>query len=188
MDPFPSDEHRSAFGRLMLTLRDAIGLTQGGLAERLGISRHAVGAWEAGSKYSNAAHLKQFITLALAQQAVPAGREAKEIRALWRAAHQKMLLDEAWLAVLLAPPPLTAPAQPPAQPAPPPPSSAGGRRVDWGEALTVAQFYGREWELDLLTAWVVGERSISSSPSASSCNGGARSSPTWRRSSALSWK
>ena len=30
-----------------------------------------------------------------------AGREAEEIRALWRAAHQKVLLDEQWLQGLL---------------------------------------------------------------------------------------
>ena len=36
--------------------------------------------------------------------------------------------------------------------------SSGGPRVDWGDALGVTSFYGREWELDLLAAWVVDER------------------------------
>jgi transcriptional regulator with XRE-family HTH domain len=41
-------EQDYAFGQLMLTLRTAIGLTQAGLADQLGVSRHAVGGWEAG--------------------------------------------------------------------------------------------------------------------------------------------
>ncbi|HEX9616526.1 MAG TPA: helix-turn-helix domain-containing protein [Anaerolineales bacterium] len=37
-----------AFGQAMLTLRTRIGLTQAGLASFLGVSRRAVGDWEAG--------------------------------------------------------------------------------------------------------------------------------------------
>src|SRR2546421_12724114 len=85
----------------MLTLRTAIGLTQAGLARHLGDSRKSVGEWEAGLTYPKAEHLKAFIALAVEQQAYPLGREAEEIRAFWHAAHQKALLDEAWLAVLL---------------------------------------------------------------------------------------
>src|SRR3954467_14158231 len=94
-------EHDYAFGQTMLTLRSAIGLTQAGLAERLDVSRRAVGEWEAGSSYPKAEHLKHLIELAVQQQAFPAGREAEEIRALWKAAHQKVLLDEHWLSSLL---------------------------------------------------------------------------------------
>src|SRR2546428_12404032 len=62
------------------------------------------------------------------QQAFGAGREEEEIRALWKAAHQKVLLDEAWLHDLLAPlspvplsPLAGAPRAPPAaEPSPPP--------------------------------------------------------------------
>src|SRR5499427_3923791 len=90
-----------AFGQAMLTLRTAIGLTQVGLARHLDVSRKAVGEWEAGLTYPKAEHLKAFIALAIEQQAWPFGREKEEIRAFWHAAHQKMLLDEAWLAVLL---------------------------------------------------------------------------------------
>src|SRR5689334_18320165 len=91
-----------AFGQAMATLRNATGLTQSGLAELLGVSRYAVGDWEAGDKYPNAEHLKHFITLAVQQKAFPAGHEAEEIRALWRLARQKVLLDEHWLTALLA--------------------------------------------------------------------------------------
>jgi hypothetical protein len=66
----------------------------------LGISRKAVGEWEAGITYPKAEHLKAFIALADKQQAIPAGRE--EISTFWHAARQKMLLDEVWLGTLLA--------------------------------------------------------------------------------------
>ena len=94
-------KHDYAFGQMMLTLRTHIGLTQAGLADRLGVSRRAVSEWEAGSTYPKAEHLKQLIALGVQQQAFPAGREAEEIRTLWQAAHQKLLLDESWLAALL---------------------------------------------------------------------------------------
>ena len=87
-------EPNYAFGQAMLTLRTTIGLTQTGLAEYLGVSRRAVGEWEAGSSYPKADHLKQFLTLAVEQQALSTGREEEEIRAFWKAARQKMLLDD----------------------------------------------------------------------------------------------
>src|SRR5256712_7802029 len=142
-------EHDYAFGQRILTLRTHIGLTQAGLAELLGVSRRAVAEWEAGSTYPKAEHLKQFIALGVQQQAFPAGREAEEIRTLWHAAHQKLLLDEAWLAALLGRPhptltllhpvPLEAPRPGELPAAQPPPE----RRVEWGDALDVANFYDR---------------------------------------------
>src|SRR2546425_973103 len=123
-------ERDYAFGQLMLSLRMRISLTQAGLAERLHVHRRAVAGWEAGSSYPKADHLKELITLAVEQQAFAAGGEEEEIRALWKAAHQKVLLDEAWLRDLLAPPesiqlfPQARPpgAQPGAEPAASPPS------------------------------------------------------------------
>src|SRR5438105_13973880 len=96
------------FGQAMLTLRTTIGLTQAGLADLLGVSRRAVGEWEAGSSYPKTHHLKAFLTLCVRASAFPPGREEEEIRVLWKAAHQKVLLDEAWLCALLhqpSPPP-----------------------------------------------------------------------------------
>jgi DNA-binding XRE family transcriptional regulator len=92
------------YGATMLTLRTAIGLTQEGLASLLGVSRRAVGDWEAGSSYPKTEHLKKMIVLAVKQQAFPRGNEAQEIRALWKTAHQKVLLDEHWLSSLLEQP------------------------------------------------------------------------------------
>ena len=108
-------ERDYAFGQTMQALRTTIGLTQAGLGDLLHVSRRAVAEWEAGSAYPKADHLERLITLGIQQQAFAAGREAEEIRALWRAAHQKVLLDELWLAKLLSqqgPSPLFATPQP----------------------------------------------------------------------------
>src|SRR5438128_11659928 len=87
-------ERDYAFGQLILTLRSAIGLTQAGLSDQLGISPRAVGEWEAGSSYPKATHLKALIALAVKEQVWAFGHEEEEIRALWKAAHQKVLLSE----------------------------------------------------------------------------------------------
>ncbi len=90
-----------AFGQLMLTLRTHMGLTQASLAKLLGVSRRAVSTWELGSNYPASAHLKELIVLGMRASAFTAGHEEEEIRAFWRAAHQKVLLDEQWLSTLL---------------------------------------------------------------------------------------
>jgi len=151
-------ERDYTFGQMMLTLRTNIGLTQAGLAERLGVSRRAVAEWEAGSAYPKAERLKQLITLGMQQQVFAAGREEEEIRALWKAAHQKVLLDEAWLHDLLAPPApvqLSPRAGTPAAPAFA--ELAAFPRVDWVEALDVSHFAGREVEVAELSQWIVQE-------------------------------
>src|SRR5256884_1532407 len=152
-------ERDYAFGQLMLTLRTTIGLTQAGLAELLHVHRRAVAGWEAGSSYPKAEHLKELITLGVRASAFAAGREEEEIRALWKAAHQKVLLDEAWLRDLLAPPEsiqLFPQARPPgAQPGAEP---SAFPRVDWVEALDVSHFAGREVEVAELSQWIVQER------------------------------
>src|SRR2546425_613560 len=157
-----------AFGQLIMTLRTQMGLTQAHLAERLDVSRRTVSSWELGSNYPATAHLKELIALGIELRAWAAEREAEEIRALWRAAHQKVLLDDAWLASLLGRthPPLTLLHPEPQEAAHPwypqgaplhlsPPAEP---RLDWGEALDVPSFYGRESELATLVRWVVEER------------------------------
>src|SRR5205807_8456631 len=79
------------------------------------------------------------------------------------AAGVQVRLDEAWLTSLLhgthpalpllPPVPLEAPRRG-ELPAAQPPS---GPQLDWGEAPTVANFYGREPELATLACWVVEE-------------------------------
>src|SRR5215467_8325564 len=155
-------EHDYAFGQRMLQLRTSIGLTQAGLAKRLRISRQALGEWESGSSYPKAEHLKHMIALGIQQQAFAVGREEEEIRALWRAAHQKVLLDESWLHELLSPPAAprgdVAGEQTRGTDMLSVPPAAGEPRLDWGEALDVPRFYGREEELALLSQWVVEAR------------------------------
>src|SRR3989454_3791379 len=154
-------ERDYAFGQRILTLRTQIGLTQAGLAQLLHVSRRTVTEWEGGLSYPKAQHLQQLIALGVQQQAFAAGREAEEIRALWHAAHQKLLLDEAWLAALLGRPhpaltllhpvPLAQPQRGELSAAEPKPAP----RVDWGEALDVPSFYDRGQELATLSRWVV---------------------------------
>src|SRR5260370_32102021 len=186
MKRFSYRERDYAFGQAMLTVRTNIGLTQASLADLLGVSGRAGGEWGAGSSYPTAHHLQHVMTLAVQQQAFPPGREAEEIRAFWKMAHQKVLLDGSWLSALLnqpSPPPAQVPVEEAGgaavgSAAPGSPSSltqasqpgdsslpAGSRapsarspRVDWGEALDVPSFYGREQELATLSRWVVQER------------------------------
>jgi transcriptional regulator with XRE-family HTH domain len=166
-------ERDYSFGQAMLTLRTAIGLTQAGLARHLGISRRAVGDWEAGSSYPKVNHLRELITLGVEQQAFAAGQEVEEIRRLWAMAHQKVLLDQRWLSTLLdqrcSSDPHTWPLSSPVTTGLVPMEEtvrstsvqtrpASGPRVDWGNALSVPIFCGREEEQTLLFQWVVQER------------------------------
>jgi WD40 repeat protein/transcriptional regulator with XRE-family HTH domain len=149
------------FGQDVLTLRKAIGLTQAGLARHLGVSRKAVGEWEAGLIYPKTEHLKAFIELAMEQQTYPLGREAEEIRTFWHAAHQKVLLDEVWLAMLLPhekASPISRPVEQAIGSAHNLAPKTDGPLFDWGDALTSPTFYGREWEQAVLTSWIVEER------------------------------
>lgn len=149
-----------AYGQIMLNLRVKVGLTQARLAGYVGVSRRTVGNWESGNSYPKAENLRKLIALAVERKVFQAGRE-EEIRDLWRAGHQKVLLDEAWLAGLL---------NNAGQPTPLPEaelissSSAGFEKptdrplLDWEDAFAVPTFYGREGELDLVREWVVEDR------------------------------
>jgi WD40 repeat protein/transcriptional regulator with XRE-family HTH domain len=149
-----------AFGQDMLTLRKAIRLTQAGLARHLGVSRKAVGEWEAGLTYPKTEHLKAFIALAVEQRAYPRGHEAEEIRTFWHTAHQKVLLDEDWLAELLPQEkvsPISQPVKKVIDSVNDLALKIDGPYVDWADAFTSPTFYGREWERTVLTTWIVEE-------------------------------
>jgi hypothetical protein len=80
------------------------------------------------------------------------------VRALWHAAHQKVLLDEQWLAALLDhASPTSAALVESAEPMHPS-AVMNVPRVDWSAAPGTSNFYGREWELALLAEWVVQAR------------------------------
>ena len=70
MQRFSYSERDYAFAQAMLGLRTAIGLTQAGLAELLGVSRKAISRWEAGETYPKAEHLKALLAFAVRQQAL----------------------------------------------------------------------------------------------------------------------
>jgi WD40 repeat protein len=155
-------ERDYGFGQAMLTLRTKLGLTQAALADLLGVRRRTVTDWEGGLTYPSVDHLKHFVVLAIERQVWSVGGEEEEVRALWQVACQKVLLDEGWLGGLLSHVQTLPPSQPGeatsvtahtlASP------SRSGPRVDWGNAPDVASFYGREWERDLLSTWMIQER------------------------------
>src|SRR6266700_4012154 len=142
MKLFSYGERDYAFGQRMLTLRTIIGLTQ---ADLLGVSRRAVGEWELGSSYPKAEHLKELMTLAMRASAFPAGREEEG---------SVPTPSQTSLALVSQPGQSPPPGGPLASRAPP----ASGPRVDWGDALDVPSFYGRQGELATLAQWVVRER------------------------------
>jgi WD40 repeat protein/transcriptional regulator with XRE-family HTH domain len=152
-------ERDYTFGQKILTLRTSVGLTQARLADRLGISRRAVAEWEAGTSYPKADHLKQLVVLGVRQQAFAVGREAEEIRALWKAAHQKILLDEQWLYELLNKQRTRLTLVTPRANKQSIIQLAQSPRVDWGNAPMVPTFYGRERELATISQWIIEDRS-----------------------------
>lgn len=149
-----------SFGQQILSLRTASNLTQSGLAELLGISRQAVVGWESGASYPSPQNLKRLIELCLRHDAFHSGQEAEEIRALWKSSSVRVPLDETWLMRLLVKQPvgstvLVSPSYAPIVDTEP---LAPDRLMDGRDAPDVANFYGRESELALLTSWLVGER------------------------------
>jgi tetratricopeptide (TPR) repeat protein len=102
----PSHQYRQRdyeFANTFVSLRTSIGLTQQGLAKILGVSSKAVENWEQGLTGPKAEYLKAFLVLCVHASAFAVGREEEQIRALWRAARQRALLDEHWLTELLNP-------------------------------------------------------------------------------------
>lgn len=158
----PYRERDYTFGQLMLTVRTKLKLTQTELADLLSVGRRAVIDWEGGLTYPTVDHLKHFVVLAIERQAFHAERETEEVHALWQAAHQKVLLDDAWLAELqsraAASQISTSREESGVTTRPPVSPARSGQRVDWADAPAVTSFYGREWELDLLSMWVIKER------------------------------
>jgi transcriptional regulator with XRE-family HTH domain len=156
------------FGNLCLTLRTAIGVTQGELAHLLGVTERTIQTWEGGSSYPKIDRLKHFIELCVQHQAFAAGHEEEEIRALWQAARQRVLLDESWLTRLLGaslPDVISVPTgqstatDAASLPTALPTSQVGALpRIDWVGALDVGSFRGREVELADLSRWILQEQ------------------------------
>src|SRR5260370_25594746 len=83
----PSVDHDEVrdygFADKALALRKRAGLTQRELADLLGVSVRAIGAWEAGLAYPGTERLKQLIVLYLERGGFAAGREEEQAAALW---------------------------------------------------------------------------------------------------------
>jgi WD40 repeat protein/transcriptional regulator with XRE-family HTH domain len=145
-----------SFGQQILSLRTAGNLTQFGLAKLIGVSRQAIVAWEAGTSYPSPQHLKHLIELCLQRNAFHGGREAEEIRALWKNSRVRVRLDETWLARLFVPPgDLSAPVSIAHASSVGMQAPQAGTHVAWGDAPEVSSFYGRESELALLSDWLL---------------------------------
>ena len=148
----------NAFGRSCASMRKRMHLTQRELGRLLEISEQAIQHWERGVYSPRLEHLKQFIALSLQRHAFTPGHEHEEAEHVWQAAQQRGDFASSWQQIQQAKHPAfstpvvpsTRAPQEAAVPAAPPTSS----RFDWGEALDVRTFYGREQELALLTRWI----------------------------------
>jgi WD40 repeat protein/transcriptional regulator with XRE-family HTH domain len=161
MKHVPSDQHdrKNAFGRSCVRLRQSMNLTQRALGRHLGISEQAIQHWERGVRSPTPEHLTRLLALCLERHAFTSDREQEEAEQLWRAAGLQADFAAFWMRAQLAAPSApqalvvlkqeAAAAQAPLPTAP---------RFDWGEALDVHDFYGREAERVLLEHWVLQER------------------------------
>ncbi len=170
MNQSHADSHQgeNAFGRACAKLRKSMGLTQREMGRLLGINGQAVGQWERGKRSPTVEHLKRLLALGIERHAFTLGQEHEEAHHLWLAAWQPQTDFAAfWMQAQLASasarsasPALLVlkrraaqSAAPGAEQPPAPPSP----RFDWGDALTVPAFYGRETERVRLEQWVIEE-------------------------------
>ena len=150
------------FGLLALTLREKAGLVQTELASVLGVSERTIGHWEGGTAYPSTANMKELIKLYLRNGVFSQGHERDEARAFWEqaaesASRRKALFDEAWFADVLSQQQHTLVRREQYE-YEPEVSPSLLRQVEWGEAIDVTAFYGREQELQTLQKWVYAER------------------------------
>ncbi|MDQ6661441.1 MAG: NB-ARC domain-containing protein, partial [Chloroflexota bacterium] len=150
------------FGLLALTLREKAGLTQTEVAHAVGVSERTIRHWEGGTAYPDAANLKRLIEMHLRHGAFIQGHKRDEAKAFWEqatesASRRKTIFDEVWFAILLKQQLHTSSQLDEYTPAPVL-SPFLLRQADWGEAIDVASFYGREQELAELEQWVLKDR------------------------------
>src|SRR5256884_3745402 len=155
----------NAFGRSCATLRKRMHLTQRELGRLLDISEQAVGQWEHGVHSPTVKHLKRLLGLGIQRHAVAPGQEHEEAQQLWLAAGQQADFDAFWMHVQLTAPSARsslvvlkrgAPQSEVQRAEHSPPLTSS--RFDWGDALDVHEFYGREAERLQLEQWVLQER------------------------------
>jgi transcriptional regulator with XRE-family HTH domain len=141
-----------------------MGLTQRALGKLLGISEQAIQHWERGVHAPKPEHLERLLVLCLQRHAFAPDREHEEAHQLWRAAGQRADFEAFWMRVQLSASAAshglvvlkrraTQPAELPTKQETAPTSP----RFDWGDALDVRDFYGREAERLQLEQWVLQE-------------------------------
>src|SRR5262245_14113617 len=142
-----------AFSTQVVHLRTRLMLTQGQLAEQIGVHWHSVQKWETGESYPKAETLQRLIAVCLRHQAFRIGREREEAHALWRQVsadgpRRLVSFDDAWFARLLAERPSTAVSLP-APSTPLAPASVLGRVLPEGLVtflVTDIEDSTRRWE------------------------------------------
>lgn len=171
-------QRRYEFGQRLFDLRTRLALTQGQLAEEIGVHWHSVQKWETGESYPKAETLQRLIAVCLHHQAFTAANEREEAESLWQQVSddgQRRLasFDQAWFdhTLALTTNSLAPSAEPstqatddetllssrPATPATPLPATSRAI-IDLGEVIAVPQLLGREPELATLQQWVIADR------------------------------
>src|SRR3989454_1276285 len=164
MKRLPSDEPKgeNTFGRSCVRLRKSMGLTQRALGRLLGISEQAIQHWERGARSPTPEHLQRLLALCLQRHAFAPGREHEQAHQLWLAAGKPADFEAFWMRVQLAAPSahhaLVVLKRETAEPLAKQQPAATSSRFDWGDALDVHDFYGREAERLQLEQWMVKER------------------------------
>ena len=100
-------QRKYEFSKQLVQLRTRLVLTQGQLAEQIGVHWHSVQKWETGESYPKAETLQRLIAVCLRHHAFTIGSEREEAQALWRQVSedgQRRLapFDDTWFAHLLA--------------------------------------------------------------------------------------
>jgi WD40 repeat protein/transcriptional regulator with XRE-family HTH domain len=154
-------ERDYAFAQLLLALRTRAALTQGELAEQIGMHRRSIQKWETGEAYPKAEALQRLIAALLRCGAFSPGAEHPEAHALWELAaqnstHAPAEFDEAWFAQMCER--SAGASAPPAAPLPAAPLYHVPL-IDWGEAIaSPPALLGREHELATLRRWLIDDR------------------------------
>jgi DNA-binding transcriptional regulator YiaG len=77
-------QRKYEFSTQLFQLRTRLLLTQGQLAEQIGVHWHSVQKWETGEAYPKAETLQRLIAVCLRHHAFTIGSEREEAQALWR--------------------------------------------------------------------------------------------------------
>jgi WD40 repeat protein/transcriptional regulator with XRE-family HTH domain len=150
----------ASLGKLLRMYRERahVSLTQRNLAHLTKVTEKTIQAWEGDISPPTARNLKQLIEVYFSQGLLTVGKELEEAQHLWamRRAQDHLntfpVFDEAWFTSLLqSKPPLPLPNSQRREGY----ASSQTHSKDWGEAIAVPSFYGRDSELAEVEHWLV---------------------------------